>query len=90
MLLSAKEKRNYKICSKVNGLKMYNIKQGLTISERKKYLCFFMKKIKLKVSMYVYLNKCTRRHVVTCGQENQEGCVIGSEERLNTGDACEL
>lgn len=47
-------------------------------------------KIKLKVYMYVYLNKFTRRHVVKCGQENKEGCVIGSEEGLNTGDACEL
>lgn len=54
MLLSAKEKRNYKICSKVNGLKMYNIRQGLTISERKK--CFFMKKNQAE-SKYVCILK---------------------------------
>lgn len=60
------------------------------VSQFQKEKMLLHEKIKLKVSMYVYLNKCTRRHVVKCGQENQKGCVIGSEEGLNTGDACEL
>lgn len=63
MLLSAKEKCNYKIYSKINRLKMSNIRQGLTISERKKYICFLMKKIKLKVCMYVCMYTSSSVHV---------------------------
>lgn len=72
------EKCNHNICRKMNGLRM-NESRSQSQKERKNTYASSCK-IKPKVSMYVYINKCTCRHIVQCRKDNKEGSMLGNEE----------
>lgn len=67
-----KEKYNHNICSKMDGFRMYNTKQGHTISENKPHVLPHMQDIVNNINIYVNKYTCGYK-MQTRGKAKYEG-----------------
>lgn len=65
----------------MDGFRMYNIKQGHTISEDKMVMFFFIWLITY-MCICTHANKCTCGHNIS-GKEKNKGQILGDEKGIN-------